>query len=134
MNTVLNFIRSTETLNFDVFSDLIDERCVITYRFNDSKSIVNDKNEYVNKLKNGHFNNTTKVEVVSLNCHTLLCDSGECEGLFSVEERANFTRLGYGRDESGPGVYHMNSKGTLNIKDGKILDMEWTFSKKLLNK
>jgi len=133
MNTVLNFIRSTETLNFDVFSDLIDEKCVITYRFNDSKSIVNDKNEYVNKLKNGHFNNTTKVEVISLNCITL-DKSGEGKGLFSVEESANFTRLGYGRDESGPGVYYMTSKGTLNIKDGKILDMDWTFSKKLLNK
>lgn len=130
MNTVLNFIRSTETLNFDLFSDLIDERCDIKYRFNDNKIIVNDKNEYVNKLKNGHFNNTTKVEVISLNCETL----DKSEDLFLIEESANFTRLGYGRDESGPGVYHMDSIGSLNIKDGKIIKMCWTFSKKLLHK
>ena len=136
-DVVIDFVRSTQTLNKDLFVDLIDDNCEIDYKFNGTYNVTT-KQDYVSRLINGHFNNTTKVDVIELgikkdrpHLKRSAVDDYTYEGIefFTVEEIADFTRLGLGKDENVPGIYHMESTGILRVKDNKIIYMSYEFNK-----
>lgn len=124
MDTVINFIRFIETLNFNsTFSDLISKKCKIKSKFNGKKLIKMDKTEFMNNLINGHFKNTTKVEVIFLSVEKIIQNGKE---VFVLNEVANFHKTE--KDEIV--VYNIKSTGIIRIENNKIIDMDWLFTKK----
>jgi hypothetical protein len=120
-NTVSEFIKSCYNLDRDKYSNFISDDCFISYYFNGKYNLC-DKETYISKLNKGHFENTVKVKVDSIE----IFNKGD---LYETEEICYFTRNGLGKDESGPGVYEMQSYGKLKVLDGKIININYVFIK-----
>jgi len=129
-DVVVDFVRSTQTLNKDLFEYLIDDDCEIEYKFDGIESGTINKEEYVSRLVKGHFNNTIYVDVKKLTIEKDVYDGNE---IFVVEEIANFTRRGSGKNEDGPGIYRMESTGILRLNNNKIIYMSYEFNKNKLD-
>ena len=89
-----------------------------------------DREEFFAKLKKEHFDNTTKIIVKQLDISSVFSKK---KPVFVVKEHVNFTRLGNGMGEEGPGDYEYNGKGTLTIQNGKISKADYEFKKLMVN-
>jgi hypothetical protein len=125
-DAVRNFVSACQNLEYYKWWEMIDCKCKISYVFNGEKFANVTKTEYVNRLRHGHFENTTSTEVIASSITRL------AENLYSTFDVCKFTRKGYGKDENGVGgVYIMRSEGTIEVKDGKIISMKYNFVKTL---
>lgn len=79
--------------------------------------------EFVEKLHIGHFANTTDRTILEFSIKRIVPSS------FYVKEECIMNRKGNGRDETGPGVYHYDSSGYLNVFNKKIIKIDYTFKK-----
>lgn len=123
--SVWDYIKSIQEVRFDDFEKLIYEDCNVYYEFN-GKSVEITGKDFVNRLKIGHFDNTTKTELISMEVAKLT------DNRYSIIDDTIYHRLGLGRDEEGPGKYQMSSDGVITFSNGKIVEIQYTFTKRKL--
>ena len=131
-SVALKFAHSTQSLDLPTFINLIDDNCRITYKFNGSEKVSINKKEYVDLLITGHFNNTSNVDIVyfTIEKDKYQLEKGESANGYLIYEDGIFERLGKGKDEDGPGKYHLESSGLIFITNGKVTLMDYIFDKK----
>ena len=112
-------------LDFKKFSSLFSATVALNYTYNGATESNMSLDEFLRRMEKGHFKNTTSVEVRTLNITRAVNSQ-----LFLVNEEAILERLGYGRDEDGPGTYHYHGSGGIIVKDGLITYLSYTFTKK----
>ena len=113
--SVWDYIRSLQCLDFEAFKNIVKEDCVVKYSFNGEKFKCSGK-EFVDRLKVGHFENTTKCEVINLTVDNFI----ERKEYYVCDDTL-YTRQGLGKFEDGPGVYQMHSESRITFEDGKIV-------------
>ena len=118
----LRFVTSLQNLDYDTFCSLIDPNCDVYYVFN-GKSTKCTGTDFINVLKQGHFENTTQIELKHLSIDKL--ETGD----YMICDITVYHRKGNGMDEFGPGVYQIESTGTLSFKNGKAVRIVYTFIK-----
>lgn len=122
--SIWDYIRSLQCLDFEAFKGIIKEDCVVEYSFN-GESFECSGEQFVDRLKEGHFENTTKCEAINFKLHR----DHEIEN-YHVCDETLYTRLGLGKYEDGPGVYYMRSEGFVTFENGKVVKLIMQFEKK----
>lgn len=128
--SVFDYVRSLQCLDFVTFKNLVADNCDVTYVFNGVMGTCTGS-EFVERLKKGHFENTIKCEVLRMTIEKIETPQN-CppEALvYSIGDSTIYDRLGFGRDESGPGKYDMISEGVVTFLNGKVVRMIYSFVK-----
>ena len=128
--SVWDYIRSLQHMDFETFQNLVDVNCDVTYVFN-GKIEHCTGSDFVQRLKKGHFENTIKCDIHKLVVEKIATPKHFSQEalVYSIGDDTIYHRLGFGKDENGPGEYDMHSEGVITFLNGKIVRMIYSFIK-----